>query len=109
MEAEMKQRSAPLNRRGDLLEAAARCFSRSGYAATAMRDIALETGIRAGSIYYHFPSKDELFFAVYEAGVEEITAAVRERLEGRRDPWERLEAACAAHLEVLLRGACLRG
>ncbi len=100
-------RHTPSNRRDELLHAAARCFLRNGYAGTAMRDIAMETGMKAGSIYYHFPSKDALYFAVYEAGVEGITAAVREALDGRVDPWERLEAACAAHLEVLLQGGVL--
>lgn len=100
-------RQALPNRREDLLRAAARCFLRHGYAAAAMRDIALETGMKAGSIYYHFPSKEELYFAVYETGVRGISAAVRERLAGRLDPWDRLEAACAAHLEVLLQGGVL--
>ncbi len=106
-ELKKHSRQAPPNRRDDLLQAAARCFLRHGYAATAMRDIALETGMKAGSIYYHFPSKDELYFAVYEVGVQGIAAAVREKLDDRLDPWDRLEAACAAHLEVLLQGGVL--
>ena len=48
----------------------------------------------AGSMYYHFPSKNDLIAAVYEAGVAEIGAAVDEALEKARGPWPRLEAAC---------------
>lgn len=67
-----------------------------------MRDIAGEAGMLAGSMYYHFPSKNELIAAVYEAGVAEIGAAVDAAVARYRAPWTRLEAACVAHLEALL-------
>ena len=66
-----------------------------------MRDIAARAGMLAGSMYYHFPSKNDLIAAVYEAGVAEIGAAVDEALDKARGPWPRLEAACVAHLESL--------
>ena len=59
----------------------------------------------AGSMYYHFPSKNDLIAAVYEAGVAEIGAAVDEALETARGPWPRLQAACAADLDALLADA----
>lgn len=67
-----------------------------------MRDIAGEAGMLAGSMYYHFPSKNELIAAVYEAGVAEISAAVDAAVARARTPWSRLEAACVAHLGSLL-------
>ena len=94
----------PENRRQALLEAAARRFLEQGYAATSMRDIAADVGMQVGSIYYHFPSKAELRSAVHEEGLHRIHAAVTEVLQGVQGPWERLEAACVAHLRVLLEG-----
>jgi AcrR family transcriptional regulator len=67
-----------------------------------MRDIAGRAGMLAGSMYYHFPSKNDLIAAVYEAGVAEIGAAVDAAIARARGPWARLEAACAAHLDSLL-------
>ena len=96
-----------LNRRTVLLLAAARCFVEKGYAATSMRDIAAQAGMKAGSIYYHFPSKEQLFLAVYEAGVLEIADVVQAAIDAHSDPWGRLEAACATHLTVLLAGGPL--
>lgn len=90
------------NRRGEILEAAARHFAHGGFDAASMRDIARDAGMLAGSIYYHFRSKDELIAAVYAVGVEQVVAAVETALTGRRDPWARLEAAAIAHLEALL-------
>lgn len=56
----------------------------------------------AGSMYYHFPSKNELIAAVYAAGVAEICAAVDAAVARARTPWSRMEAACTAHLDSLL-------
>ena len=88
--------------RAKLLSVSARLFARGGFDATSMRDIAARAGMLAGSMYYHFPSKNDLIAAVYEAGVAEIGAAVDAALDEARGPWPRLEAACVAHLESLL-------
>jgi AcrR family transcriptional regulator len=92
------------NRRQRLLDAAARQFRERGYSAASMRDIAGNAGMLAGSAYYHFPSKEELLVAVHEEGIRRITGAVERALLGLTDPWARLEAAAAAHLEALLNG-----
>ena len=88
--------------RAKLLSVSARLFARGGFEATSMRDIAARAGMLAGSMYYHFPSKNDLIAAVYEAGVAEIGAAVDAALDKTRGPWPRLEAACVAHLDSLL-------
>lgn len=94
------------NRREVLLEAAARRFVEDGYAAASMRDIAADAGMQPGSIYYHFPSKEELLIAVHEDGMRLITDTVVTTLAGAegKPPWDRLETACIAHLRVLLKG-----
>lgn len=90
------------NRLSAVQDAAARLFAERGYAATSMRDIAQACGMLPGSLYYHFAAKDDLLVAVYEAGVEQLNAAVARAVASAADPWARLEAACVAHLEVLL-------
>lgn len=47
-----------------LIEAACRLFTRDGYAATSIRNIAAEAGITGGSVYNHFAGKEEIFTAV---------------------------------------------
>lgn len=88
--------------REKLLAISARRFAKGGFEATSMRDIAGEAGMLAGSMYYHFPSKNELIAEVYESGVTEIGAAVDAAVARARTPWSRLEAACMAHLDSLL-------
>jgi len=93
------------NRRESLLDAAARLFGTRGFAATSIRDIASAVGMLSGSIYYHFPSKEELALAVHERGVTHIQRAVETAVAAAGDdPWNRVEAACVAPLEALLDG-----
>ena len=94
------------NRRDAILDAAAYRFRRQGYAATTMRDIASDSGMLAGSLYYHFSSKSALLLAVHEEGVRRIAEAVDMSIEAVdvNDPWQRLESALAAHLQSLLGG-----
>ena len=86
-----------------VLDAAARLFCRQGFDGTSVRDIAGAAGMLPGSLYCHFATKDDLLVAVYLRGVEQICAAVGAAVQPLADPWARLEAACVAHLEAILR------
>jgi AcrR family transcriptional regulator len=57
--------AASLDRREEVLSAAAGCFMRRGYEATSMDDVAEALGATKGRVYHHFRSKPELFFEVY--------------------------------------------
>lgn len=93
------------NRREALLDAAAAMFAGKGYDGTSIRDIAGAVGMLPGSLYYHFKSKEDLLIAVYRKGVARFEAAIDEALGSTEgDPWQAIEAACAAHLSILLDG-----
>lgn len=47
--------------RRQVLDAALRLFSRQGYRATTMRDIADAAGTSTGNVYHHFPHKETIF------------------------------------------------
>jgi TetR/AcrR family transcriptional regulator, cholesterol catabolism regulator len=68
------------NRRQALLRAAARLFRQQGFSATSTRDIAAAVGMRSGSPFYHFESKEALLAAVMEEGMERALAHQRERM-----------------------------
>ena len=48
-------------RRHQILDAAAKCFSRGGFSATSMPEIAAEAGLSVGALYRYFSSKEDLF------------------------------------------------
>jgi AcrR family transcriptional regulator len=88
-----------------VLLAAARLFRHHGYAATTLREVADASGIKAGSIYYHFESKEQILGEVLDKGIQVVADAVRSRVDalppsatGR----ERVAAAVEGHLWGLL-------
>lgn len=105
--AETEAEPAPSVRKQHLLQAAARVFSERGYRAATLRQIAEEAGILAGSVYHHVESKEALYIAVQHEGYRRMAARVQAALQGLSDPWERLEAACRAHLHEMLDGSPL--
>ena len=58
--------------RARILDAAAALFREHGYAAVSLRAIAAEAGMRSGSIYYHFGSKEEIVTEVLNLGIERV-------------------------------------
>ncbi len=66
---------------GRILAEAARLFKHRGYAATPLRDIAAAAGIKAGSIYYHFESKEAILGEVLDRGMQLVFDLVRQRVD----------------------------
>lgn len=89
------------NVRDALLEAAATLFSRNGYSAVSMREIAKAANANVGSLTYHFGSKANLLREIYERHTEPMNRRRMELLgEARRirDPQERLRAILRAYV-----------
>ncbi len=70
------------SRRAQIVDAARRCFSATGFHATSMADIAAEAGVSVGTPYRYFPSKEALIvelagnaFRLIFAPLVEIAAA----------------------------------
>lgn len=84
-----------------ILDEAARLLRAHGYEATTVRAIADRVGIKAGSLYHHYPSKDAIVAAVLNDGVRIVFDAVQAALAALppdASPRDRLEAATRAHL-----------
>jgi TetR/AcrR family transcriptional regulator, fatty acid metabolism regulator protein len=64
-------------RRQRILEAAALTFSRRGYRATSVDDIAEASATSKGGIYFHFPNKEAIFLALLEG----MAALLHDRME----------------------------
>jgi AcrR family transcriptional regulator len=90
--------------RQQILAAAATLFREQGYKATTLRDIAKRLGMGAGSLYYHFASKDEILQEVLDLGITVIDRAVADALEAMptAGPCERLRLALGAATAALL-------
>src|SRR5215469_4777760 len=78
------------NAREDILAAAKLVAQARGYAGLNFRDLAQQVGIKAASIYYHFPSKADLAVAVAKRYWEDSAAYLDSLLENSGKPLEAL-------------------
>lgn len=91
--------------RQEILNEAATLMLEKGYSETSLRELAGRVGMKAGSLYYHFASKEQLALEVLQIGVDRVKEAVQSRVESLGEtasPQERFETALNAHLDTLL-------
>ncbi|MGA7624455.1 MAG: TetR/AcrR family transcriptional regulator [Candidatus Acidiferrales bacterium] len=72
--ARRKPRTDAQRNRERILEVAKEAFTRSG-ANASLDDIAKQAGVGPGTLYRHFPTREELLKAVYRAELEKLAAA----------------------------------
>src|SRR6267378_1373724 len=85
-----------------IISVAETLFNKQGFDGASMRDIAAAASMQPASMYYHFSSKEELLWAVWEKGGVELLNRVNDAIAPVTDPWQRLETACVAHVSGLL-------
>lgn len=99
-----RQVRSPVGRDG-VLDVAARLFREQGYGPVSLRKIAQAAGIKAGSIYYHFGSKDEIVLSILDVGIKAVHDAMRLAVLSQAADASAeavLRAAMTAHLRALL-------
>ena len=78
-------------RRTHIIQSAVALFASKGFAATTTSDICRAAGISTGSLFYYFPSKQAVFYGIWELDRtewEDVFAAA----EADPDPWAALMA-----------------
>ncbi len=70
MENKRKINSLESGTRERLLETASHLFAEKGYASTSVREIVARAGVSKPVLYYHFKSKEGLFYAILKWGSE---------------------------------------
>lgn len=99
-----RQSKASLSRK-EILSVAARMMRDIGYSNMSLRDLANQVGMKAGSLYYHFASKEALATEVMRVGVDVVSSAVLEGLDAlpaSTTARQRVLVAMQIHLKTLL-------
>ncbi len=86
-------------RRAQILDVAARIFAAHGFANTTVQTIANHIGVGNGTIYRYFPTKEQLFLAAIERGLEELSARMDEVLQQSGDPLDILRQAIFTYFQ----------
>lgn len=83
-----------------ILEAALEVFSRRGYRDTAVDDIASEASTSKGGVYFHFPNKQAIFFALLDQTARLLHSRAEAAMEAEPDPVRKLDTALLVVLET---------
>ena len=78
--AERKQRADAQQNRARILVVAKEAFAKSG-AKARLDDIAKQAGVGPGTLYRHFPSREDLLKAVYQAAAQKLATAATDFAE----------------------------
>ncbi|NYE95039.1 AcrR family transcriptional regulator [Psychromicrobium silvestre] len=88
-------------RRTQLLAAATEVFVANGYHAAAMDEIAEAASVSKPVLYQHFPSKRELYIALLDLQLVELTERMLAALASTDDNRERVQATISAYFEFI--------
>ncbi|MBP2453886.1 TetR/AcrR family transcriptional regulator [Mycolicibacterium lutetiense] len=83
-----------------VIEAACLCFAQLGYGAATNNQIAEMAGVTAGSVYYHFRTKNNLFAAVCDDVYGKILASAAPAISGPHSMHELLSTALAESIRI---------
>jgi TetR/AcrR family fatty acid metabolism transcriptional regulator len=75
-----------------ILQAAEEVLAEKGYYETSVDEIAARVGIAKGTVYLHFPSKEDLVVAILERNTQTMVALVEATVATARSNHEKLEA-----------------
>ena len=85
-----------------ITEVSSRLFSRKGYDAVSIREIAEAAGVTKPAIYYYFDGKKDLYDSLRKNGFQELHQRIREAVQKEKEPEKKLLASINAHLDFCL-------
>lgn len=94
--------SAPPTSRDAILDAALRCFSRRGFAATTIKALASEAQVNSALLYYYFADKETLYREALRHVATRLASSAGQGLSESIDPQEGVRRFVAAQTEFLL-------
>ncbi|WP_300668885.1 TetR/AcrR family transcriptional regulator [Desulfoluna sp.] len=86
------------SRKTIIFREAARLFREKGYSGSTLRELAKRAGVKGGSIYHHFNSKQEILFMIMEDTMVNLITRVSREIEEVTSPREKLRKAIRAHV-----------
>jgi AcrR family transcriptional regulator len=85
----------------EILDTARALFRQSGFKKTTMGDIARSLGKAKSSLYYYYPSKEDIFEAVLYAEMDELLDQIHQSIRQAASSKEKLIIYCRCRLNKL--------
>jgi AcrR family transcriptional regulator len=84
-----------------ILREATALFSENGYSSTTVRQIAERTGIKSGSLFHHFSTKEEILFIILKNASLKTSGKIKKSIEQGSDCKEQLRNTIRVLIEVV--------
>jgi len=81
-----------------LLAEAAKLFREKSFEAATLRELAKRAGIKGGSVYYHFSSKQEILYNIMDYTLTELTFQLKESIKTETDFAKKFRKAIETHI-----------
>lgn len=85
-----------------ILEHATTIFCEKGYERASMRDLSRSCGLSLAGLYHYFDSKERLLYLIEKGLFEQVLESLHQRLNGIRDPEERVRVFIDNHVVFFL-------
>src|SRR5579872_5468802 len=85
----------------DIVDTARVLFRKSGFKKTTMGDIARSLGKAKSSLYYYYPSKEDIFEAVLHSEMDELLDQIHQSIRNATSSREKLIIYCRCRLNKL--------
>lgn len=91
-----------------LVEGAVELFTKRGYAATSLDEVARRARVTKGALYHHFSGKQALFEAAFDSVETTVMGRLAEIVVGPGDPWDRAMNGIRHYIKICLDPAYQR-
>ena len=86
-----------------IFETSMELFARKGYEATSIEEITSVVGVAKGTLYYHFSSKEEIFYFLIEEGMKLLKNSIDIKTSKLENNLDKLKAIILIQIKVIVK------
>lgn len=78
-------------------------FAKKGYEATSIEEITSVVGVAKGTLYYHFSSKEEIFYFLIEEGMKLLKNSIDIKTSKLENSLDKLKAVILIQIKIIAK------
>ena len=86
-----------------IFETSMELFAKKGYEATSIEEITSVVGVAKGTLYYHFSSKEEIFYFLIEEGMKLLKNSIDIKTSKLENNLDKLKAIILIQIKVIVK------
>ena len=86
-----------------IFETSMKLFAEKGYDATSIEEITAHVGVAKGTLYYHFTSKEEIFYFLVEEGIKLMQNSIDIKTAKHTNYIDKIKAIVLIQIKVIVK------